>query len=182
MTLTAGQSTTFTVNFAPTSAGTFPGTATVTSNASNPSLSIALSGTSVAATGGTLTAVPTTVAVPGNVAVGTSGTATGQLTAASASVTVTGVSVVGSEFVISGLALPGNDCGGVKRHVYREVQPSIERFGVDDSFVCQQRQQCAHRREPDGYGRCGPGLHGGAHVDGERFYGSDRLLHLPRAL
>ena len=48
VTLTAGQSTTFTVTFAPTSAGTFPGTATVASNASNPSLSIPLSGTSVA--------------------------------------------------------------------------------------------------------------------------------------
>ena len=106
VTLTAGQSTTFTVKFAPTSAGTFPGTVTVTSNASNPSLSIPLSGTAVTATGGTLTAVPTTVAVPGNVAVGTSGTATGQLTAATASVTVSGVNVVGSEFVISGLAFP----------------------------------------------------------------------------
>jgi len=106
VTLTAGQSTTFTVKFAPTSAGTFPGTVTVTSNASNPSLSIPLSGTSVASAGGTLTAVPTTVAVPGNVVVGTSGTATGQLTAATASVVVSGVSVVGSEFVISGLAFP----------------------------------------------------------------------------
>ena len=106
VTLTSGQSTTFTVKFAPTSATTFTGTVTVTSNASNPSLSIPLSGTSVAATGGTLTAVPTTVAVPGNVAVGTSGTATGQLTAATASVTVSGVSVVGSEFTISGLSFP----------------------------------------------------------------------------
>ena len=106
LTLTAGQSTTFTVTFAPTSVGTFPGTATVMSNASNPSLLIPLSGTSVVAAGGTLTAVPTTVAVPGNVAVGTSGTATGQLTAATASVTVSGVSVVGSEFVIGGLSFP----------------------------------------------------------------------------
>jgi hypothetical protein len=106
VTLTAGQSTTFTVTFAPTSAGTFPGTTTITSNASNPSLSIPLSGTAVAATGGTLTAVPTTVGVPGNLAVGTSGTATGQLTVATASVTVSGVSVVGSEFVISGLSFP----------------------------------------------------------------------------
>jgi hypothetical protein len=40
------------------------------------------------------------------VAVGTSGTATGQLTAATASVIVSGVSVVGSEFVISGLSFP----------------------------------------------------------------------------
>ena len=106
VTLTAGQSATFMVAFSPTTTGTFPGTVTVTSNASNPSLSIPLSGTSAAATGGTLTAVPTTVAVPGNVAVGTSGTATGQLTAATASVIVSGVSVVGSEFVISGLSFP----------------------------------------------------------------------------
>ena len=59
VTLTPGQSTTFTVTFAPTSAGTFPGTVTVTSNASNPSLSIPLSGTSVAAA--TLTASPTSL-------------------------------------------------------------------------------------------------------------------------
>ncbi len=38
--------------------------------------------------------------------VGTSGTATAQLTAATASVIVSGVNVVGSEFVISGLAFP----------------------------------------------------------------------------
>src|SRR5580698_90231 len=105
-TLLPGATTQFSVTFAPTSAGTFPGTVTVTSNASNPSLSIPLSGTAVTATGGTLTAVPTTVAVPGNVAVGTSGTATGQLTAATANVIVSGVNVVGSEFVISGLSFP----------------------------------------------------------------------------
>src|SRR5580698_8507960 len=59
VTLTAGQSTTFTVKFAPTSAGTFPGTVTVTSNASNPSLAISLSGTAV--NPATLTASPTSL-------------------------------------------------------------------------------------------------------------------------
>jgi hypothetical protein len=103
--LTPGQSTTFSVTFAPTAAGTFPGTVTVTSNASNPSLQIPLSGTAVAPVG-TLTANPTTVAVPGNVVVGTSGTATGQLTAATTSVTISGVSIVGSEFTIIGLSFP----------------------------------------------------------------------------
>ena len=106
VTLTAGQSTTFSVTFAPTAVGTFSGTVTVTSSASNPSLSISLSGTAVASAAGTLTAVPTTVAVPGSIVVGASGTATGRLSAATASVTVSGVSVVGSEFVISGLAFP----------------------------------------------------------------------------
>jgi hypothetical protein len=106
VTLTPGQSTTFTVTFAPTSAGTFSGTVTVTSNASNPSLQIPLSGTAIAPVLGTLAANPTTVAVPGSVVVGTSGTATGQLIASTASVTVSGVSVVGAEFTISGLAFP----------------------------------------------------------------------------
>jgi len=105
VTLTPGQSTSFSVKFAPASAGTFNGTVTVTSDASNPSLSIPLTGTAVAA-GGTLTANPGTVTVPGNVVVGTSGTATGQLAAATASVKVSSVSVVGSEFTISGLSFP----------------------------------------------------------------------------
>ncbi len=106
VTLTPGQSTTFTVAFAPTAVGTFSGTVTVTSNASNPNLSIPMSGTAVASATGTLTGVPTTVAVPGNVVIGTSGTATGRLSATTASVTVSGVSVVGSEFVISGPLFP----------------------------------------------------------------------------
>jgi hypothetical protein len=49
-TLTAGQATTFGVVFAPTTAGSFSGTATVTSNASNSPLAIALTGTGSANT------------------------------------------------------------------------------------------------------------------------------------
>ncbi|HEY6270494.1 MAG TPA: hypothetical protein VIX19_00700 [Terriglobales bacterium] len=55
---------------------------------------------------GTLSVAPLTITIPGNIAVGTSGTATGQLTAATASVTVSSVSVIGSEFTISGLLFP----------------------------------------------------------------------------
>ncbi|HEY6337230.1 MAG TPA: choice-of-anchor D domain-containing protein, partial [Candidatus Sulfotelmatobacter sp.] len=106
ITLTAGQSTSFTVKFAPTTAGTFTGTATVTSDASNPSLGIPLSGTAVTTTAGTLTASPTTVTIPGSIVVGTSGVATGQLTAAGGSVTISSDSVIGSEFKISGLSFP----------------------------------------------------------------------------
>jgi hypothetical protein len=50
VTLTAGQSTSFGVEFAPASAGSLTGTATVTSTASNSPLSIALTGTGAAAT------------------------------------------------------------------------------------------------------------------------------------
>jgi len=48
LTLAASQSTSFTVAFAPSSAGALTGTATVVSNASNSPLSIALSGTGTA--------------------------------------------------------------------------------------------------------------------------------------
>ena len=104
VTLTAGQSASFTVTFTPASAATASGSVTVTSNGSNPSLTIALAGTGSSAAG-QLSASPTPVAV-GSVFTGTSGTATGSLTATGANVTVTAASTGNSRFVISGLSLP----------------------------------------------------------------------------
>src|SRR5579863_778948 len=77
VTLTAGQSTTFTVKFGPGSAGSFSGTATVTSDASNPSLGIPLSGTAVAAA--VLTASPTSLTFT-NITVGQNSTQTETVT------------------------------------------------------------------------------------------------------
>src|SRR5579864_1091692 len=99
-TLTAGQSATFTVTFAPTSTTSATGSVTVTSNASNPTLTISLTGTG-STTAGTLTAVPAPVAI-GSVFTGTSGTTTGTLTAAGANVTVTAANSSNSRFAISG--------------------------------------------------------------------------------
>jgi len=104
VTLTAGQSATFTVKFAPTSAASASGNVTITSTASNPTLNIPLSGTGTAATG-QLTVTPTTLDL-GSVVVGTSGTASGSLTAIGANVTVTSVSSNNSVFSLSGLSLP----------------------------------------------------------------------------
>jgi hypothetical protein len=104
VTLTAGQSASFTVTFAPVSAASANGSVTVTSNGSNPSLTIALAGTGSTAAG-QLSASPTPIAV-GSVFTGTSGTATGSLTATGANVTVTAASSGNSRFVISGLSLP----------------------------------------------------------------------------
>jgi hypothetical protein len=104
VTLTAGQSASFTVTFTPASAATASGSVTVTSNGSNPSLTIALAGTGSSAAG-QLSASPTPVAV-GSVFTGTSGTATGSLTATGANVTVTAASTGNSRFAISGLSLP----------------------------------------------------------------------------
>ena len=106
LTLTPGQSASFTVTLTPQSAGSFPGSVTIDSNASNPTLSIGLTGSSVTPTLGTLAVGSVNV---GSVVVGTSGTQTGTLSASGASVSVSSVSLSGanpSEFSISGLTFP----------------------------------------------------------------------------
>jgi len=106
VTLIPGQSASFSVTFAPQSAGDFSGSVSIASNASNPTLSVALSGSATTQSQGTLSASAVNV---GSVTVGTSGTQTGTLTAAGASVSVTSVSLRGtnpSEFSISGLSFP----------------------------------------------------------------------------
>ena len=104
VTLPSGQSTSFSVAFAPKSAGAVSGNVTITSNASNTTLTIPLSGTGAAAAG-QLSATPATLPV-GNVAVGSSGSASGTLTASGANVTVTAASTNNSVFSVSGLSLP----------------------------------------------------------------------------
>ena len=104
VTLTAGQSASFTVTFTPTAAGSASGTITLTSNATNPTLTIPLSGTGVAPVG-QLSVSPATLSL-GSVVVGTSGSASGSLTASGASVTVSAVSSTNSVFSVGGLSLP----------------------------------------------------------------------------
>jgi hypothetical protein len=103
-TLTAGQSATFSVKFAPLPAGNASGSVTVTSNGSNPTLTIAVSGAS-STTAGQLTASPAPIA-EGTVFAGLSGTASGSLTATGSNVTVTAATSSNSRFAISGLGLP----------------------------------------------------------------------------
>jgi hypothetical protein len=106
LTLTPGQSTSFSVKFAPTSAGSASGSVMIDSNATDPALSVALSGTAVAQSQGTLAVSAVNV---GSVIVGTSGTQTGTLSASGANVSVTSVNLGGSnpgEFAITGLTFP----------------------------------------------------------------------------
>ncbi|MGB8522184.1 MAG: choice-of-anchor D domain-containing protein, partial [Candidatus Acidiferrales bacterium] len=103
LTLSAGQSTSFSAQFAPTTTGNSSATVTVTSNASNPTLTIALSGTG---TQGHLSANPANVNF-GNVLVGGSGSVSITLTnSGTASVTISAASASGTGFTISGLAVP----------------------------------------------------------------------------
>jgi hypothetical protein len=106
VTLTPGQSVSLSVTFTPQSSGNFSGGVSIASNASNPTVSVTLSGSAISQSQGTLSVSPVNA---GSVVVGTSGTQTGTLSATGASVSVSSVSVSGtnpSEFSISGLSFP----------------------------------------------------------------------------
>jgi Abnormal spindle-like microcephaly-assoc'd, ASPM-SPD-2-Hydin len=104
LTLTSGQSASFTVKFAPTASGAANGTVTITSNGANPSLSIPLSGTGV--TQGTLTANPTSLGF-GSIQVGSNASLSETLTnSGGSSLTISAASASGTGFSLSGLALP----------------------------------------------------------------------------
>ena len=105
-TLTASQSVTFSVTFAPQAEGSATGGVIITSNGSDPTLTIPLSGNGTnTVTTGQLSVTPTTLGL-GNVLVGASGTASGRLGASGESVTVTGATSNNSAFAIGGISLP----------------------------------------------------------------------------
>jgi hypothetical protein len=101
--LAVGQSATFAVTFTPASAGSAIGGISIISDASNPTLTISLAGTGAAQ--GQLAITPLSANF-GTVAVGTTQTQRGTLTASGSSVTVSSGSVTSSEFSLSGIALP----------------------------------------------------------------------------
>jgi len=107
-TLSSNQSVTFTVTFAPTSAGVASGSVSIVSNASNSGLSVALSGTGTAP--GQLAVSPATLSF-GNVVVGSSSSLKGTLNATGVAVTVSSDSIA-NEFVLSGIALPTTIAAG----------------------------------------------------------------------
>lgn len=123
LTLAAGKGATFTVSFAPTSSGAVTGNLTITSTATNPTLTIPLSGTG-ASTAGTLSVSPATLAL-GNVTVGSSGTATGTLTASGATVTVTAATTNNSVFTISGFSLPHTIAAGQSANFTITCSPTV---------------------------------------------------------
>jgi len=102
-TLASGQSLTFSVAFTPQTSGTTSGNLTLTSNATNSSLGIALSGS--ASSAGQLSVNPGNIDF-GSVMVGQSATRTGTMTASGSSVTISSASPSTAEFALSGLALP----------------------------------------------------------------------------
>jgi hypothetical protein len=102
-TLAAGQSVIFSVAFTPLSAGSASGSISINSDASNPTLNIALAGTGAAQ--GQLAVTPVSADF-GSVTVGTSKTQSATLVASGSSVTVSSASVTDTEFSLSGIAFP----------------------------------------------------------------------------
>ncbi len=104
-TLTPGASCTYSAKFTPSATGTRTGTIMIYSTASDPAVTLPLSGIGTAAAAGTLSVSPATLAL-GSVVEGTSGTASGTLTAGGSSVTVSAVSSNNTAFTVGGLSLP----------------------------------------------------------------------------
>ena len=103
ITLTPGQSYTFSTVFAPTSSGTASGSIAIVSDASNSSLTIALSGTATAS--GQLLLSPTTLDF-GSITVGQNKSLTATLGASGSSVTVSSASTSNPEFSLNGVSFP----------------------------------------------------------------------------
>jgi len=121
LTLAAGQSTTFKVSFDPQVAGTATGSIALSSDASNSTLSLPLSGTALAP--GSLTVNPTSVAF-GSLQVGSSQSHSAVLTnSGGTSVTISQASVTGTGFGLSGLALPATLAAGQSTNLTVMFQP-----------------------------------------------------------
>ena len=102
-TISAGQSLSLTVAFTPSSSGTASGTLSITSDASNASATVALSGSGLAP--GQLAVNPATLSF-GDVAVGSNSSQSASLTAGSSSVTVSSASWNGQGYSVSGITFP----------------------------------------------------------------------------
>ncbi len=105
VTLTPGQHYTFTVIFTPPSPANYSGNVSIVSDASNPNLSIPLSGTGTAVPQGQLAVSPVSMDF-GNVFVGTNAQLNGTLSATGESVIVSSGNVTGSAFALGGISFP----------------------------------------------------------------------------
>ena len=104
LTLASGQSSTFQVTFAPTSAGSVTGNLAIVSSASNGSVDVAITGTAVAP--GALAVAPTSLGF-GTVQVGSNQSQPASITnSGGATVTITQATATGAGFSIAGLTLP----------------------------------------------------------------------------
>jgi hypothetical protein len=103
-TLPAGGSASLSVTFVPSTTGTDNATLSLSSNASDPSVDVSLTGGGTTSSG-TLSVTPGSTSF-GSVAIGTTQTQSGSVTASGGSVTLSSASSSNSAFTLGGLALP----------------------------------------------------------------------------
>ena len=123
VTLAAGQSATFSAKFAPTTAGSANGNVTVTSNASNTSMTIGVSGvgtTAVAQLG-----VSSTSLSFGSVTVGKNQSLSETITnSGGSSATISQVGITGTGFTLCGISTPVTLAAGQSTTFGVEFAPS----------------------------------------------------------
>src|SRR5215469_4326079 len=122
VTMSAGQSATFQVSFSPQTSGAAAGKLTISSNASDSTLSISLSGTG--STPGQASVSPSSINF-GNVVVGTTKSRPGTVSAANGPVTLSGVKFSGSEFSIAGISFTFTLSGGQPASYNLTFAPSV---------------------------------------------------------
>jgi hypothetical protein len=123
ITLTPGQSATLAAKYSPASAGNGSGTITVTSNASNPSLTIALTGAGVQ-TAPQIVANPTSVAF-GSIAIGGSSSQTITLSnTGNATLTISQITPSGTGYSVSGFTLPVSIAAGASSPITATFTPA----------------------------------------------------------
>lgn len=120
LSLNPSQSITFSVLFSPKAGGAASGAVAVVSDASNPNLAIALSGTGVSS--GQLASSAGALNF-GSVAVGTSKALTVSLTAGGSSVTLTSAASTSPEFRLAGLSFPKTIAAGESAQVTLTFTP-----------------------------------------------------------
>ncbi len=158
ITLTPGQIYTFSVIFTPPGSGTDNGTISLTSDGSNPSLTVPLTGKGTTAPTGQLSVSPTSLDF-GNVVVGSNGVLNGTLSASGASVTVNSVNVSSSDFTVGGLTFPVTIPAG--QHAQFTVTFTPQATGVASataSFVSDASNS------PTVQSLTGTGVTAGAHI------------------
>ena len=109
-TMSPGTSTNLSITFSPINSGAYSATLALTSNASDPTVNVSLSGTGTA-TNGTLAVNPGSMSF-GNVTIGSSQTQNGTVTATGGSLTLSSVNSNNSVYTIAGLSLPLNLAAG----------------------------------------------------------------------
>ena len=143
ITIAAGNSANLTAQFAPTTAGSYTGTITIASNASNTAPVVSLSGTGTAAPTYLLSASPTSVAF-GSVLIGNTANQTVKLSnTGTSSISVSAANFTGSGFSLMGSTLPIAIAAGASQNVTITFAPQTSWERLWHGFIRQQRNELA---------------------------------------